>query len=212
MANFDEYYAATQDAEPHQNLVMFLRKGKKPGIAVDLGCGAGRDTVLLLKNGWTVIAYDINNNADYILPKLTPEERNRFTFVQACHQVAEIPKCDLVVANNSMHYLKRDEFKAIIDKIYDSLNTNGEFIAEFLGSKDDWAKNNPNDAYYSLRELRELMGNKFEFEAFREHEFDKPTLDGQPKHWQTISVMTRAKNKNLINSNIIHKKEDDVER
>jgi SAM-dependent methyltransferase len=209
---WEEYYETTQDAEPHQNVVMFLRKNRKPGIAVDLGCGAGRDTVLLLKHGWTVVSYDINNNAQYILERITPEERSRFTFVKSRHQDAEIPKCDLVVANDSMHYLSKEEFKTIIDKIYDSLNPNGDFIAEFLGNKDDWAKNDPDNAFISLKELREIMGNRFEIEAFREHEVDKPTLEGEQKHWHTVSVITRAKNKNLVNPLAKHKKEDEPER
>jgi cyclopropane fatty-acyl-phospholipid synthase-like methyltransferase len=209
---WEEYYETTQDAEPHQNLVMFLRKNRKPGIAVDLGCGAGRDTVILLKHGWTVVSYDINNNAQYILERITPEERSRFTFVKSRHQDAEIPKCDLVVANDSMHYLSKEEFKTIIDKIYDSLNPNGDFIAEFLGNKDDWAKNDPDNAFISLKELREIMGNRFEIEAFREHEVDKPTLEGEQKHWHTVSVITRAKNKNLVNPLAKHKKEDEPER
>ena len=209
---WEEYYDTTKDAEPHQNVVMFLRKNRKPGIAVDLGCGAGRDTVLLLKHGWTVISYDINNNAQYILERITPEERSRFTFVKSRHQDAEIPKCDLVVANDSMHYLSKEEFKTIIDKIYDSLNPNGDFIAEFLGNKDDWAKNDPDNAFISLKELREIMGNRFEIEAFREHEVDKPTLEGEQKHWHTVSVITRAKNKNLVNPLAKHKKEDEPER
>ena len=157
-------------------------------------------------------SYDINNNAQYILDRITPEERNRFTFVKSRHQDAEIPKCDLVVANDSMHYLSKEEFKTIIDKIYDSLNPNGDFIAEFLGNKDDWAKNDPDNEFISLKELREIMGNRFEIEAFREHEVDKPTLEGEQKHWHTISVITRAKNKNLINLHEQHKKEDEEER
>ena len=209
---WEEYYETTQDAEPHQNVVMFLRKNRKPGIAVDLGCGAGRDTVLLLKHGWTVVSYDINNNAQYILERITPEERSRFTFVKSRHQDAEIPKCDLVVANDSMHYLSKEEFKTLVNKIYDSLNPNGDFIAEFLGNKDDWAKNDPDNAFISLKELREIMGNRFEIEAFREHEVDKPTLEGEQKHWHTVSVITRAKNKNLVNPLAKHKKEDEPER
>lgn len=209
---WEEYYETTQDAEPHQNVVMFLRKSIKPGIAVDLGCGAGRDTVLLLKHGWTVISYDINNNAQYILDRITPEEKGRFTFVKARHQDAEIPKCDLVVANDSMHYLSKDEFKAVVDKIYDSLNPNGNFVAEFLGNRDDWAKNDPNNAFISLKDLKEVLGNRFELEAFREHEFEKPTLEGEQKHWHTVSVITRAKNKNLVQINVKPKKEQEEER
>ena len=56
------------------------------------------------------------------------------------------------------------------------------------------------------------MGNRFEIEAFREHEVDKPTLEGEQKHWHTVSVITRAKNKNLVNPLAKHKKEDEPER
>lgn len=209
---WEKYYEITQDAEPHKNLEIFLRKNVKPGIAVDLGCGSGRDTVCLIKNGWTVVAFDINNNADYILQKLNDEEKNRFTFVKSSIQEAELPKCDLVVANYSLHYLKKEEFKGVIDKIYDSLNTNGHFISEFLSDKDDWAKVNPNDAFLSWKEFKEVMGNKFELNEIRNFEMDGPTIGGEQKHWHITRVVTRARNKNLVVANVKNKKTEDYER
>lgn len=40
--------------------------GIKPKNAVDLGCGAGRDTIYLIKNGWNVLAIDRENTKEII--------------------------------------------------------------------------------------------------------------------------------------------------
>ena len=57
----DEFYEKTKDEEPHKNVVWLVKNQKSPGVAVDLGCGAGRDSILLLKNGWTVHSFDLND-------------------------------------------------------------------------------------------------------------------------------------------------------
>ena len=193
-----KYYELSKDEEPNKNVEMFLRKGVKPGVAVDLGCGAGKDSVLLLKNGWTVFAVDINATEDYILEKLTDEEKKRFKFIQGLYQDVDFPQCDLVIANRSMHFLTKREFKDVIEKIYGKLNPNGHFIAEFMGKKDQWAMLGSNSAFVDLKEIKEAMEKKFDLEAVKDHEYDGVDDEGNDKHWHTITLITRAKNKNLV--------------
>ena len=44
--------------------------GIKPDFAIDLGCGAGRDTIYLLHNGWKVLAIDKEDTKEFILKKI----------------------------------------------------------------------------------------------------------------------------------------------
>ena len=44
------YYENTKNAPPHKNIKKFIKLENKTGKAIDLGCGAGRDTIFLIKN------------------------------------------------------------------------------------------------------------------------------------------------------------------
>lgn len=51
MRNIEKYYDNTKDANPNYTVRKFIELRTKPGNAVELGCGAGIDTVVLIKNG-----------------------------------------------------------------------------------------------------------------------------------------------------------------
>ena len=72
---WEEYYNHTKETKPHKNIEKFLNLGVTPGKAIDLGCGAGRDTIALIKNNWRVLAVDKENteNIEY--------QRNYLVFV-----------------------------------------------------------------------------------------------------------------------------------
>ena len=78
--NKEKYYNNTKNAKPHLNVVNFLNLNLPPKQAIDLGCGAGRDTIALLKNNWEVLAIDKENTEAIIKEQLTVEELNRFKF------------------------------------------------------------------------------------------------------------------------------------
>lgn len=47
--NIEQFYDNTKDMEPNYTVRKFLKLNIEPGNAVELGCGAGRDTVSLIK-------------------------------------------------------------------------------------------------------------------------------------------------------------------
>ena len=60
MNNIEKYYSNTKNAKPNYTVKRFIELKIKPGNAIEIGCGAGRDTVYLIKNGWKVLAIDNN--------------------------------------------------------------------------------------------------------------------------------------------------------
>ena len=48
-SNINQYYDATKGIEAHNNIQEFLKLNIEPSNAIDLGCGAGRDTIELIK-------------------------------------------------------------------------------------------------------------------------------------------------------------------
>ena len=74
MKSIEKYYDNTTDAMPNYTVKKFIKLNVEPGNAVELGCGAGRDTVCLIKNNWNVLAIDRESVEEGIYEKLP----NRF--------------------------------------------------------------------------------------------------------------------------------------
>ncbi len=65
--NVEQYYDNTESDMPRNNVKYFVEKIQcKPSNAIELGCGAGNDTVYLIKNGWNVTAIDENDTSERI--------------------------------------------------------------------------------------------------------------------------------------------------
>ena len=118
MEDIKKYYENTENALPHPMLKRFIdNKNIKPGSAIDLGCGAGRDTIYLLKNGWRVLSIDGEKTGEIIYSKLDDEERKRFRFVRQDFENIELKKNNLLVANFSIPFCKKEFFNEFWNKM-----------------------------------------------------------------------------------------------
>ena len=64
--DWQNYYQMTGDRPPRETLMEALSRFDKEeavGRAVDLGCGNGRDTIEILRRGWSVLAIDAQASA-----------------------------------------------------------------------------------------------------------------------------------------------------
>ena len=52
-----------RDAEETWRPILDSESGLEPGLALDVGCGSGRDAVHLAKRGWRVTAVDFSEEA-----------------------------------------------------------------------------------------------------------------------------------------------------
>ena len=121
MRDIKKYYERTKDSLPHPMVKKFIEMNIKPEKAIDLGCGAGRDTVYLIKNGWKVLSIDKENTKELILNKLDNEERKRFRFDIQNFENIKLEKNNLLVANFSIPFCNKNYFHDFWDKITDSI-------------------------------------------------------------------------------------------
>lgn len=131
----DKFYLATENSSANDNVKRFISLGVKPQIAVDLGCGAGRDSVFLIKNGWTVFGIDDEDVEKFIAHKLSDSEKMRFKFIQARFEKIVIEKNNLIVANNSLPFCPKLKFNELWDNIVNSISSDRIFCWNLFWKK-----------------------------------------------------------------------------
>ena len=133
MNKIKNFLENTKNLSPHKNVKEFHNISNNPGTAIDIGCGAGRDTVFLIKKGWKVTSIDKENTKDIIEEQLNEEQKTRFKFIQSNFENIILPKNNLIVANFSIPFCKQEHFKAFWNKIVNSIKKNRIFCRKFFG-------------------------------------------------------------------------------
>ena len=192
MKSIEKYYKNTADAKPNYTVKKFIELNVEPGNAIELGCGAGRDTVCLIKNGWNVLAIDREDVKSRIVAKLEAEELKQFKFLKQKYEDIELEKNNLVVANFSIPFCDKNNFKELWNKIDDSILKNGYFVGNFFGENDEWKKTKKEMTFLSKKQVIELFKN-FEIIEFKEIEKDGLTGLGEMKHWHVFNVIAKKK-------------------
>lgn len=121
MGDIQKYYKNTKNAPPHLMTKKFINMNIKPKYAIDLGCGTGRDTIYLIKNGWKVLAIDRENTSEIVSNKLNNEELDNFSFECQKFENIELKKNNLLVANFSIPFCNKHYFKEFWNKISNSI-------------------------------------------------------------------------------------------
>lgn len=130
-----KYYENTENAIPHPIVKQFIEMKTPPKSAIDLGCGAGRDTLYLIKNGWNVLAIDRENTQKIISNKLDDEELKKFRFVSQNFENIKLEKNDLIVSNFSIPFCNKNNFNEFWNKIVESISEGRTFCRKFLWFK-----------------------------------------------------------------------------
>jgi tellurite methyltransferase len=159
-----------------------------PRFAVDLGCGAGRDTRELLRRGWRVLATDMTPEGIDTLRELTPaQDLERLQTQLSGLAEFEIPPCDLVNANLILPFLPSDDYDTVWDRIRAAIPEGGRFSGMLFGDKDD-AAGDPEATCPTPQVIRGYLDG-FEVEYWTEKEEDGETALGEPHHFHLIEVV-----------------------
>jgi tellurite methyltransferase len=190
--DFDAYFDATAERPPRRTLLAALEGfGGETGFAVDLGCGHGRDTIELLRRGWSVLAIDAAEEAIRRLaarPDLPAGARletkvGRF-------EDAVWPTANLVNASFALPLCPPSRFPELWQKIVASLAPGGRFAGQLYGERDGWA-GDPGMTHHHRAAVIGLLAS-LETELLDEEESDAVTPRGKPKHWHIFHVVARA--------------------
>ncbi len=184
---WEDFYNITKD-RPHWPLlaqaVSILTHKEN---ALDLGCGAGRDTRYLLEQGFYVTAVDSNPQAIALLAGF-PQDHLRA--VQSSFDDFEFETYDLVNAHFALPFAPKERFHEVFARVKRALNAGGIFVGQFFGVNDEW--NTPeNHMTFFTREQAEDELKGLKVVEFREEDVDSHVADGTPKHWHVFHIIAQ---------------------
>jgi tellurite methyltransferase len=192
-ASWAAYYQHLRDRPPRRTLLAALdRFGGLPTdpLALDLGCGDGRDVVELLRRGWRVIAVDAEPEALRQLAARDLPSADRITPVLARLEEVPLPLgVQLVNSSFAMPLCEPEAFGALWARIREQLPAGGRFSGQWYGRRDSWL-GRPGITFLERHEALALLDG-LELEMFEEEEADSTTPRGNAKHWHIFHIVAR---------------------
>jgi len=182
LSHWTSYYTATAAGGPRETLLQALSlHSGPPGLALDLGCGTGRDTLVLLEQGWQVLALDAEPEALSALRERTPALlQGRLETRQARFETVTLPGCDLLNSSFALPFCEPAQFPALWSGIAAAVRPGGLFCGQLFGERDSWASKGV--TIVDAAALRQVL-REWDVLLHREEEEDGHTAVGRPKHW-----------------------------
>jgi SAM-dependent methyltransferase len=191
--SWNDYYNKVADRKPRGLLAKTLEYfDGQTGFAVDLGCGAGVETLELLRHGWHVLAIDRQPEAiAHVLASVPSELHGSLETQVAAMESLTLPPADLVWASASLPFCLPEKFADLWHTLLTRLRPGGRFAGDFFGPRHVWASN-PQMTFHSLEQVIELI-QALEIEHFTEEEREMPTALQGSQHWHAFEVIARRK-------------------
>ena len=192
-AGWAAYYQQLRDRPPRHTLLRALDLfGPSPldALAMDLGCGDGRDIVELLRRGWRVVAVDSEPEALRQLAARNLPGADRITPISARFEEVPLPLgVQLVNSSFAMPLCEPEAFRTLWTRIREALPAGGRFSGQWYGVRDSWF-GRPGMTCLARDDAQALLDG-LEIQMFEEEEADGVTPRGNPKHWHIFHIVAR---------------------
>lgn len=184
------YYDAVGDAAARPTLLRALDAWRgAPGLAIDLGCGSGRDTFALLAGGWRVHAIDSESEGlKRLAARLDDNGRKRITTICARFEDVAFPSADLVNASFCLPFCAPESFPRVWQGITEALPPGGLFAGHLFGIRDEWASCGL--TVHDRPEVEALFAG-FDMISLDETENEGVTAKGTQKRWHLFEIVAR---------------------
>lgn len=187
--NWPNFLNATRDSVQHPIVEKAVALFGRRGEALDLGCGAGRDTRYLLSQGWRVTAVDREDGAMDILARF-PQENLRAVQSSIEGFEYEPEGYDLVSAQFALPFVPRGRFKDAFTRVKASIKPDGIFTGQFFGVHDEWNTPDTDMTFLTRQEVDELLSDFIVLELTEEDRMGS-TATGGEKHWHVFHILAR---------------------
>ena len=101
-----------------------------------------------------------------------------------------LEKNNLVVANFSLPYCNKNNFKELWDKIDESILKDGYFAGNFFGDNDEWKNKKEGMTFLTKEQVMKLFKD-YEIIDFKDVEKDGTTALGKKKHWHIFNIIAK---------------------
>lgn len=190
------YYQSVAGRPPRKTLLLALNSfdaeklANASRLAVDLGCGDGRDTVELLRQGWSVLGIDGEKEAIARLRSRPDLDLSLLSTQVMGFESLELPPArDLINASFCLPFCAREAFPSLWAKIVAALRTGGRFCGHLFGDRDSWIDKKM--LAYHTRQQAEALLQPFTIEMFEEEEHPGKTPLGEDRYWHVFHIVGR---------------------
>ncbi|MFG0305438.1 MAG: methyltransferase domain-containing protein [Phycisphaerales bacterium JB040] len=194
------YFDRMEGKPPRETLIRAASSFDTPGFAVDLGCGAGRDTQELLERGWRVWACDASEDG---LRRVRANpvcarglEAGTLEVVPASFEriaggEVSLPSCDLLNASFALPFCPPGCFGRLWAAIDGAVRPGGRFGGQFFGERDSWAI--LEDRTHLTRPVTLALFDRYVLEHLQEEDRASTQPDLPHKHWHVFHVVARKR-------------------
>lgn len=192
---FNEFHKLTINQKPRDMAIETNKFIQNNSTILDLGCGAGNDSIYFACNKHKVIAVDI-------VTKILEKNLNDIpTNISKNIQIVEeniinmnFPKTNVIYSSLTLPFLGKENFNTLFLKIKNSLPSKGIISIDLFGQDDEWNTKNSSLVFHNLEEIKNIFQN---FEILKINELQKlGTCMGEngkpiPKFWHRYHIIAK---------------------